>query len=175
MQDGFVSVAARTPRVRVADVDFNVEACEHEVTDAAQGGAKIVVLPELAVTGYTCEDLFWQDKLLRAAERGVARLAHARGEVLRALRGFHVCSAARDRRHKLRDVRHRRSEQVAEINDRRSDRSKDWCECRCQAVFEQAQRAHNGIDRTVDRAAHLREVRKALFNRIPETVDQSEN
>ncbi len=75
MQDGFVSVAARTPRVRVADVDFNVEACEHEVTDAAQGGAKIVVLPELAVTGYTCEDLFWQDKLLRAAEKGVARLA----------------------------------------------------------------------------------------------------
>ena len=103
-----------------------------------------------------------------------AGLAYAFREVLRALRGFHVCSAACDRAHELRDVRHRCRKQVAEINDRRSDRSKDWCECRCQAVFEQAQRAHNGIDRTVDRAAHLRKVRKALFNRIPETVNQCE-
>ena len=104
-----------------------------------------------------------------------ACLAYAFREVLRALSSFHICSAACDRAHKLRDVRHRCRKQVAEINDRRSDRSKDWCECRCQAVFEQAQRAHNGIDRTVDRAAHLREVRKALFNCIPETVDQREN
>ncbi|MBP3884702.1 MAG: NAD(+) synthase [Olsenella sp.] len=78
MRDGFVSVAARSPQVRVADVDFNVDACIHEATDAVTfDGARIVVLPELAVTGYTCEDLFWQDALLDAAEAGVARIAAA--------------------------------------------------------------------------------------------------
>ena len=76
MQDGFVGVAARSPQVRVADVDFNVDACLHEATDAAKfDGARVVVLPELCVTGYTCADLFWQDALLDAAEKGVARLA----------------------------------------------------------------------------------------------------
>lgn len=76
MQDGFIKVAARTPEVRVADVDFNVEAIAKEVCYAVSvDGAKIVVLPELAITGYTCEDLFWQDALLNAAEKGVATLA----------------------------------------------------------------------------------------------------
>ena len=78
MQDGFVKVAARSPQVRVADVDANVEACIAEVTDAVRtDGAKLVVLPELCVTGYSCEDLFWQDALLAAAERGLARFAEA--------------------------------------------------------------------------------------------------
>lgn len=76
MQDGFVKVAARSPQLRVADVDFNVAACADEVLDAVRtDGAKVVVLPELCVTGYTCEDLFWQETLLSWAERGVARLA----------------------------------------------------------------------------------------------------
>ena len=44
MQDGFVGVAARSPQVRVADVDFNVDACLHEATDAAKfDGARVVV------------------------------------------------------------------------------------------------------------------------------------
>ena len=76
MQDGYVKVAARTPEVRVADVDFNTKAILEEVRIACEeDGAKVVVLPELCVTAYTCEDLFWQDALLDAAERGVARLA----------------------------------------------------------------------------------------------------
>jgi NAD+ synthase (glutamine-hydrolysing) len=76
MQDGFVKVAARTPEVRVADVAFNVDACAKAVRHAcAIDGAKVVALPELAVCGYTCEDLLWQDELLDASERGVAELA----------------------------------------------------------------------------------------------------
>ena len=67
MQDGFVKVSARTPEVRVADVNFNVEQCVRQVEDACADGAKVVVLPELCITGYTCEDLFWQDALLDAA------------------------------------------------------------------------------------------------------------
>lgn len=75
MQDGFVSVAARTPHVLVADVEHNVEACAEAAQEAVSAGAKVVVLPELAITGYTCEDLFLQEELVLAAERGLARLA----------------------------------------------------------------------------------------------------
>lgn len=73
MRDGFVKVAAVTPEVRVADVAFNVDACVAEASrTCTEDGAAVVVLPELAITGYTCEDLFWQDVLLDAAERGLA-------------------------------------------------------------------------------------------------------
>lgn len=75
MQDGFVKVSARTPEVRVADVSFNVEQCVRQVEDACADGAKVVVLPELCITGYTCEDLFWQDALLDAAQRGLYAFA----------------------------------------------------------------------------------------------------
>ncbi|MCH4179959.1 MAG: NAD(+) synthase [Atopobiaceae bacterium] len=75
MHDGFVAVAAVTPHVRVADVAYNVRSAEEAVRTAAGTGARVVVLPELCVTAYTCEDLFWQDQLLDAAERGLATLA----------------------------------------------------------------------------------------------------
>ncbi len=85
MRDGFVKVAAVTPEVRVADVAFNVDACVAAASRACtEDGASVVVLPELAITGYTCEDLFWQDALLDAAERGLADFA-ARTEDLDAL------------------------------------------------------------------------------------------
>ncbi len=72
MRDGFVKVAARTPEVRVADVDFNVSRCVDVTREAVErDGAKLVVLPELCITGYTCEDLFWQDALLDAAQQGL--------------------------------------------------------------------------------------------------------
>ena len=76
MVDGFVKVAAVTPEVRVADVSFNVEACVAAARQAAEkDGAAVIVLPELAITGYTCEDLFWQESLVRAAEAGLAEFA----------------------------------------------------------------------------------------------------
>ena len=75
MRDGFVQVAAVTPAIRVADVDYNVSACVAAVRDAAAAGARVIALPELAITAYTCEDLFWQDALLDAAEAGLVRFA----------------------------------------------------------------------------------------------------
>lgn len=74
MRDGFVQVTAVTPAIRVADVDYNVEACAAATRNAVAEGARVVVLPELSITAYTCEDLFWQDALLDAAGRGLARL-----------------------------------------------------------------------------------------------------
>lgn len=74
MRDGFVKVAALTPAIRVADVDYNVDACVAAAREAAGEGARVIVLPELAITAYTCDDLFWQDALLDAAAQGLARL-----------------------------------------------------------------------------------------------------
>ena len=64
MQDGFVKVAAVTPSVKVADPVYNREQIVRDMERAAQGGAKIIVFPELAMTGYTCGDLFGQKLLL---------------------------------------------------------------------------------------------------------------
>ena len=82
MQDGYVKVSARTPEVRVADVRHNVASCLREIRAAVgEEGAKLVVLPELCVTGYTCEDLFWQRTLLDEAERAVGELARETGDL----------------------------------------------------------------------------------------------
>ncbi len=77
MKDGFVCVAAATPHIRVADVAYNTQSCEAAIRQAADKGARIIVLPELCITGYTCEDLFLQDSLVRAAEQGIARIVQA--------------------------------------------------------------------------------------------------
>ncbi len=81
MRDGFVSVAAVTPEVKVADVEFNVESCIKAISAAVEkNGAKVVVLPELCLTAYTCGDLFYQDALLNAVEDGLAYLVEKTAE-----------------------------------------------------------------------------------------------
>ncbi len=81
MKDGFVSVAAVSPEVRVADVDANIAAIIDAATHAAEAGAKLVVMPELAISGATCGDLFYQEELLDACESGLARIAVETGEL----------------------------------------------------------------------------------------------
>lgn len=70
MRHGFVKVAAATPDIRVADVEYNTEQICRAIDQAYEKGAKIVAFPELCVTGYTCGDLFTQNVL---AERGIRR------------------------------------------------------------------------------------------------------
>jgi NAD+ synthase (glutamine-hydrolysing) len=70
-------VAAVTPELKVADVAFNVAAIEAAAAQAAKQGARLAVFPELAVTGYSCGDLFGQQLLLAQAEAAVWRLAAA--------------------------------------------------------------------------------------------------
>ncbi|MBR0163580.1 MAG: NAD(+) synthase [Lachnospiraceae bacterium] len=71
MHNGFLKVAAVTPDVRVADVAYNVEHIIRRIDEASLLGAKIIVFPELCITGYTCGDLFFQHTLLQAAEEGL--------------------------------------------------------------------------------------------------------
>lgn len=71
MKHGFVKVAAITPDMRVADVVYNTEEICRRIEEAVEAGAKVLVFPELAITGYTCGDLFFQDALLNSAEEGL--------------------------------------------------------------------------------------------------------
>lgn len=68
MRQGFVKVAAVTPNVRVADVEYNKNEICRLIDETVENGAKVVVFPELCVTGYTCGDLFAQEILLEKAE-----------------------------------------------------------------------------------------------------------
>ena len=80
MRDGFVKVAAVTPEIRVADCEFNADRICEMLDEALSQKAKIIVFPELCITGYTCGDLFWQEKLLESARHELYRiLAHTRG------------------------------------------------------------------------------------------------
>ena len=87
MKDGFICVAAGTPKIRVADCRYNAEQIFTLMREAAQQGVKILALPELCLTGYTCGDLFLQDTLLDGAEEGLRTILEATRhlEVLTAL------------------------------------------------------------------------------------------
>jgi len=74
MNYGFVKVAAAVPEVRVADTKYNVQQIESLVIQAEGHGVEIICLPELALTGYTCADLFAQQLLLDEAEMALIHL-----------------------------------------------------------------------------------------------------
>ena len=74
MDYGFVKVAAGIPSMRVADVRYNVDNIKVMLQDAEDQGVSVIVMPELCITGYTCQDLFFQQTLLREAENGVREL-----------------------------------------------------------------------------------------------------
>lgn len=71
MKQGFIKVAAATPSIKVADVDYNKQEIMRLIDETVANGAKIVAFPELCITGYTCGDLFSQDVLLRKSEEAL--------------------------------------------------------------------------------------------------------
>ena len=75
MRDGFVTVATATPQVTVADCRANAQEIVACIRKMEAAHAKVMVLPELCITAYTCSDLFWQAKLLDEAEEALAQIA----------------------------------------------------------------------------------------------------
>ncbi|MDF9829008.1 NAD(+) synthase [Parabacteroides sp. PF5-6] len=74
MNNGFIKVAAATPRVRVADCEYNKRQIEDMIRRASAEGVQLIVFPELALTGYSCQDLFSQQTLLNEAETQLVNL-----------------------------------------------------------------------------------------------------
>ncbi len=85
MKDGWIKVAAATPRVKVADPRYNAAQIRLQIEEAARQGVQILVFPELSLTGYTCGDLFLQETLLNAVEEELTALAGAVGDMLVAV------------------------------------------------------------------------------------------
>ncbi len=75
MKDGFLKIGAATPEIKVADCAYNADSIAGAIREAARQGVKLLALPELCVTGYTCGDLFFQGTLLNAAEAALERIA----------------------------------------------------------------------------------------------------
>ena len=71
----YIRIGCAVPPVQVADVKQNVQDICDKIAEAQMAGCDVVVFPELAVTGYTCADLFFQKNLLDAAAAGLAQIA----------------------------------------------------------------------------------------------------
>ena len=74
MKDGFIKVAAATPKIKVADVQSNSNNIINDIKKAAEQGVKLITFPELSITGYTCGDLFGQRLLIESAKKQLDRI-----------------------------------------------------------------------------------------------------
>lgn len=74
MKDGFIKCAAATLQIEVGDCDFNAEKIIGLMKKADAEGVKLLALPELCLSGYSCGDLFLQDTLLDGAEKALERI-----------------------------------------------------------------------------------------------------
>lgn len=77
MRDGFLKVACASPRLRVADPVYNADEIIRLIREAVERDVRLLVLPELALTGKTCGDLFFQKRLIAECEAEMARVAEA--------------------------------------------------------------------------------------------------
>ncbi len=74
MDYGFVRVAAAVPKLKVANCEYNTGEIIKISIEAEKQGAQFVVFPELAVTAYSCGDLFLQRTLQNEALKGLEKL-----------------------------------------------------------------------------------------------------
>ncbi|MDD2231330.1 MAG: NAD(+) synthase [Sphaerochaetaceae bacterium] len=77
MKDGFIKVAAATPSIRVADCVYNTSKILELIKKAQSEDVKLLVLPELCVTGYTCGDLFFQQALIESSREAVGKIVES--------------------------------------------------------------------------------------------------
>ncbi|MBR5091075.1 MAG: NAD(+) synthase, partial [Ruminiclostridium sp.] len=77
MKDGFLKIGAATPKVIPANCELNTRSIISSVTEAFMRGVRVLVLPELCVTGVTCGDLFLHSELLNSAQKALEHIIAA--------------------------------------------------------------------------------------------------
>ena len=77
MKDGFIKVAAATPKIKVADPAYNTEEILKIIDETEKKGASVLVFSELTISGYTCGDLFLQQPLLTECKNQLLRIVKA--------------------------------------------------------------------------------------------------
>ncbi|OQY25404.1 MAG: NAD(+) synthase [Desulfobacteraceae bacterium 4572_35.2] len=78
---GYYRLAVASVAHRVADIAYNIEQMKQVIHSAHSCGCDCLVFPELAVTGYTCGDLFFQSLLIEKTEQGLIELAEFSAEL----------------------------------------------------------------------------------------------
>lgn len=81
MKDGFIRVAAAGIKIKTADPAYNAEIVIQKMFECAEHGAKVIVFPELALSGYTCGDLFFQEKLISSCREALIKVVNASRQV----------------------------------------------------------------------------------------------
>ena len=76
-KSGFIRVAAVSPALKVANTVYNTDQIIACAREASENGAAVVLFPELAITAYTCGDLFYQEKLYQSNLEGLRRITEA--------------------------------------------------------------------------------------------------
>ena len=77
MKNGFIKVAAASPVIKVADAEYNADKVIECIKKAADKGAKLIVFPELTLTGVSCCDLYQHRVILKGAEKALGRVIKA--------------------------------------------------------------------------------------------------
>src|SRR5580692_5382145 len=82
---GFIRVAAASPELRLADCPFNADRTLALMARAEGQGVNLIVFPECGLTGYTCNDLFHHQTLLKAAEDALTRVVERGAKIFRGV------------------------------------------------------------------------------------------
>ena len=89
MRDGFIKVGAASPELRVGQPFFNISKMLELFSLASGYGVKVLVYPELSITGYTCQDLFLQDALIQDSRKALLEFVSAtKGSDILSFVGF---------------------------------------------------------------------------------------
>ena len=89
MKDGFIKVGAASPELRVGQPFFNISKMLELFSLASGYGVKVLVYPELSITGYTCQDLFLQDALIQDSRKALLEFVSAtKGSDILSFVGF---------------------------------------------------------------------------------------
>ena len=77
MKHGFIKVAAASPVIKVADADYNAGRIIECIKDAQEKGVKVLVFPELSITGCSCYDLIGHRVILDGAKEALLKIVKA--------------------------------------------------------------------------------------------------
>lgn len=75
MNYGMFRVASASLKLKVANPSYNKEEIKKVIDKAVEEDVRLLVTPELSITGYTCADLFFTRTLLDSADKALLELA----------------------------------------------------------------------------------------------------
>ena len=81
MKDGFLKIALAAPKIKVADPRYNASLCVAAANEASKNGAKVLLFPELTLSGAPAGDLFWNSMLIDGCEAALCEYIEKTAEL----------------------------------------------------------------------------------------------